>query len=163
MDGAAWKLDKAAGVRKDPPVPYVAPLVLRSQYFEDDDIVTMWRPRHADGTLVIDSLVDDWDLNVYVQSDTTVPLTPVYTLTAQAVAGIMFSSAQTPALGDAWWDEDPGGYTFRHTLEYADRIAALTPFVMQGGKVYRLEYVLNLAAGGRINGLHFVDTLTKRS
>lgn len=135
-------------------MPFYPPARIRSTYYEGEDIWTLWRPKGADGTLIVDSMVTNWDLYVYPLKDSGTPLTAIYSITAQSVSGIMFSSAQTPAGGDGYWDEDPDGYTFRHQLAYSAITGASQTF--DAGKKYLLEYLLHTATYGQISGIHEV-------
>lgn len=142
-------------------MPYVPPRVIGpTTYYEGEDIVTMWRPRAYDGTLIVDSEVANWDLYLYEHKAPSTPLTELYSELAQSTTGVMFSSPQTPAGGDGSWDEDPEGYTFLDVLLYSDLVAASV--ALEGGKLYRIEYILHTNTYNDIKGIHLVETASVR-
>jgi hypothetical protein len=97
--------------------------------FEGVDLVVMARPVHASRQVIYQSDVGSALLSVFdLSSDSKA--TAVHSEQLD-VASVM----QTELVLDAAWNADGSGYSFRHEL-------AGDAYSFEGGRTYRLEYVL---------------------
>jgi len=103
---------------------------------EGDDITVRGRPVTEDGTALLQANISTILLNIFDTTSST-SATAIHTETLP-VDQMFFSSLQITK----GWRKDAIGYSFEHQVDGAA--------LVEGGRVYRLEYVFGLSAGGSI-------------
>jgi len=111
-------------------------IVHRYSAYEGDEMVVRGRPVTEGGAAILRSGVSTVLFNVFDLSSATAA-TAIHTETLPVDQ--MFSAALRAGSG---WRKDAIGFSFEHTLDGL-------PFI-EGGRVYRVEYVFGLSAGGSI-------------
>ena len=108
------------------------PKVIDGIVREGENFVFVARLVADDGSVLVDSSVSDWSLNVFNRSSST-PDVAIYTLPSpQTVTDVMQPSLTL----DGYWDLDNIGYTFRAITDTQSVPALLVP----GGEKLLWEY-----------------------
>jgi len=119
-------------------------VIYRTTAYEGDDIWVRGRPVTEDGTALFRADIQTIDYRAYDLSSAT-PSAEIHS-EALPVDQLMSTALQVTQA----WRRDTVGFTFQHQASGAQ--------FMEGGRIYRLEYVFGLVAGGSVK--HALEVAT---
>lgn len=131
-----------------------APILIRSTFWEmGDPGWTLAQVVGKDGELLLLVDTDTVDVNVYDTEDNSLVYGPVVV----SKATVIFDTLQ---YAGTLWTEDDLGCNFAHYLADADVFATTES---EGGKVYRIEYVIHCTSTNGSGDIPVVNLITCRS